>query len=244
MKPKTQPAPASGPTAAWDLRGARRNRTIHRVKGIRIKVGWDGAFYVDGGRLAEAGFKTFVDRAREEGAALVVYREGVGMDPSNEQRASIDRLKETGLELLHPVDAPPEWGPLQSFELEVTPSRFRLSAERGKDMLFAYAPQPGEKPLAYVFKGVGDSALQNLDLLISSNRVVESKPHEPDRAFGEETLEKRGMHVRFSYGPRRVWQSFYEADSAPRHLENLYLGCRSLGLHVVKTAADAGELPS
>ncbi len=214
-----------------------------RVKGIRVKVGWDGALYVDGGRLAENGFKTFVDSAREEGAALIMYREGVGLDPSEEQRASIDRLKATGLELIHPVDAPPEWGPLQSFEIELTPSRFRLSAERGKDMLFAYAPQPQEKPLAYVFKGVGDSALQNLDLMISSNRVVESKPHEPDRAFCDETLAQRGLHVRFSYGPRRIWQAWYEGDALPRHLENLYLGCRSLGLHVVKTAAGEGELP-
>lgn len=214
-----------------------------RVKGIRVKIGWDGAMYVDGGRLNENGFQAFVEQAKEERAVVILYREGVGMDPSAEQRGTIERLKETGLELVHPVDAPPEWGPLQSFELELTPSRFRLSAEVGKDMLFAYAPQPGEKPLAYVFKGVGDSALQNLDLLISSNRIVESKPHEPDRAFSEETLARRGMHVRFTYGPRKIWQAWFEEDSAPRHLENLYLGCRSLGLHVVKTAADQGELP-
>lgn len=209
------------------------------MKGIRVKIGWDGALYVDGGRLAADGFETFCSEARGQQAVLVCYREGVGREPSAEQRAAIKRLQDAGLELVDPTDAPSEHGPLQSFELELTPDRFRLSAARGQDMLFAYKPDGADKPLTYRFKGVGDAALQNLELMISSNRVVETKPRQPDEAFAEGTLAQKGLHLRFSFGPRKCWQAWYEDGALPGHLENLYLGCRSLGLHVVK--ASVGE---
>lgn len=208
------------------------------MKGIRVKLGWDGALYVDGGRLTPDGVEPFLHNAREEQAALILYREGVGRAPSDEQARTIEILKASGLELLHPTDAPPEWGPLQSFEMELTPSRFRISAEFGKDMLFSYMPNGGDKPLTYRFKGAGESALQNLDLMISSNRIVESKPHEPDLAFSDDTLELEGMHLRFSYGRSRLWQGWFAADAVPVNFENLYLGCRSLGLHVVKASVE------
>lgn len=214
------------------------------MKGIRVKIGWDGGFYVDGGRLAAAGFQPFIDEARRESAVLVCYREGVGRPPSREQSRAVEKLKASGLELLDPVDAPSEWGPLQAFELELTPNRFRLSARRGEDMLFAYLPEGGDKPLTYRFKGVGEAALDNLELLLSANRVVETKPREADRAFCEPALSARALHLRFSYGPRKMWQGWYADNEIPGHLENLYLGCRSLGLHVVKASvADSADAP-
>lgn len=213
------------------------------MKGIRVKISWDGGLYVDGSRLKPAGLEPFFEEARKLGAVLVCYREGVGRPASEEQRSAIELLKGSGLELVDPVDAPSEWGPLQSFELEVTPNRFRLSAARGEDMLFAYLPEGADKPLVYQFKGVGDAALQNLELLLSANRIVESKPHQPERAFGEETLSRKAIHLRFSFGPNRMWQGWYDEHKAPEHVENLYLGCRSLGLHVVKSSVDGEGKP-
>jgi len=208
------------------------------MKGIRVKIGWDGALYVDGGKLSNAGLQPFFDEVRQQDAMLVCYREGVGRQASPEQLSTIKMLQAGGFELIDPNDAPSEWGPLQSFELELTPDRFRIAAARGEDLLFAYLPEGGDKPLVYRFKGVGDAALQNLELMISSNRVVETKPHEPDRAFCDETLKQRAFHLRFSFGPRRMWQGWYSQEELPGHLENLYLGCRSLGLHVVKASVD------
>lgn len=210
------------------------------MKGIRIKVAWDGALFVEGGRLSEEGLETFIHEAKREGACLVCYREGVGREPSDPQKRAIDDLKATGLELVHPIEAPPEWGPLQQFELELTPNRFRLSAVRGENMMFAYTPDGADRPLTYVFKGVGEGALQNLDLLISSNRIVESKARAPERAFCEDTLEEPGFHLRFTYADGKVWQGFFGEDEVPQNFENLYLGCRSLGLHVVKASVDDG----
>jgi hypothetical protein len=213
------------------------------MKGIRVKISWDGGLYVDGARLKPAGLRPFFEKARQENAVLVLHREGVGRPPSEEQRQAMELLKDSGLELVDPVDAPSEWGPLQSFELEVTPDRFRLSAERGGDMLFAYLPDGGDKPLVYRFKGVGDAALQNLELLVSGNRVVETKPHEPDRAFDRETLAGKALHLRLSFGPRKSWQGWYEEAATPSNLENLFIGCRSLGLHVVKASVDEAGKP-
>jgi hypothetical protein len=209
-----------------------------RMKGIRVKISWDGGFYVEGKRLSSAGLAPFFEEARRESAVLVCYREGVGREPSAEQKQAVATLKDSGLELVDPVDAPSEWGPLQSFELELTPNRFRISAARGEDMLFAYTPDGGDKPLLYRFKGVGDAALQNLELLLSANRIVETKPHEADRAFCDETLAANAMHLRFSFGPRKMWQGMFDAKQVPPHFDNLYLGCRSLGLHVVKASVD------
>lgn len=211
-------------------------------KAVRLKISWDGALYVDGKRLKKDGLEPFVAKVHDEGAVVVCYREGTGRPASQQQQRVLDRLKEEHLELVHPADAPVEWGPLQSFELELTPNRVRLSAILGRDMLFAYTPEGGDKPLAYLFKGVGEAALQNLDLLISANRVVETKPHEPDKAFLEDTLALPGLHLRFSYGPNKGWQGWYRGEAVPENLENLYLGCRSLGLHVV--SASVQEPPS
>jgi hypothetical protein len=213
------------------------------MKGIRVKIAWDGALYVEGGRLSNAGLQPFFDEARSQDAVLVCYREGVGRAASAEQVATIKMLQAAGLELIDPVDAPSEWGPLQSFELELTPDRFRMAAQRGEDLLFAYKPEGADQPLVYRFKGVADAALQNLELLVSANRIVESKPHEADRAFCEETLAKRGLHLRFSFGPRKMWQGYFEEAELPGHFENLYLGCRSLGLHVVKASLDEHDQP-
>lgn len=213
------------------------------MKGIRVKISWDGGLYVDGARLKPAGLEPFFEECRKENAVLVCYREGVGRPASEEQQAAVRSLQGSGLELVDPVDAPSEWGPLQSFEMEVTPDRFRLSAARGEDMLFAYMPEGADKPLIYRFKGVGDAALQNLELLVSANRVVETKPRQPERAFTEETLAGKALHLRFSYGPRKMWQGWYEEEKTPGHLENLYLGCRSLGLHVVKASVTEDEKP-
>jgi hypothetical protein len=212
-------------------------------KALRLKIGWDGALYVDGGRLADGGLEAFLEQVRAEDAAVICYREGTGRPASREQQDVLDQLKAEGLDLVHPADAPAEWGPLQSFELELTPNKVRLSALRGKDMLFAYTPEGGSEPLAYLFKGVGEAALQNLDLLLSANRVVETKPREPDRAFCEETLAVPGLHLRFSYGPKKGWQGWYEGDAVPENLENLYLGCRSLGLHVVTQSVEKPQEP-
>ena len=212
------------------------------MKGIRVKVSWDGGIYVDGGRIAPEGVEPFLAEAHVEKAALVLYREAIGREPSPTQQKTIARLKDSGLELLAPTDAPPEWGPLQSFELELTPNRFRLSADIGKDMLFAYTPEGGDKPLIYRFQGAGEAALQNLDIFLSANRIVETKPRQPDRAFGEDTLGEEAYHLRFSYGPKRFWQGWYEAANVPQNLENLFLGCRSLGLHVVRSSVDEPPL--
>lgn len=213
------------------------------MKGIRVKIAWDGGLFVDGGRLSEQGLEVFFEEARRENAVLVCYREGVGRAPSAAQTRAVEALKASGLELVDPVDAPSEWGPLQSFELELTPDKFRLSASRGEDMLFAYTPEGGDKPLLYRFKGVGDNALANLELLLSANRVVETKPHEADRAFCDETLATPALHLRFSYGPRKMWQGYFADGELPGHIENLYLGCRSLGLHVVKASVDDSDKP-
>lgn len=210
---------------------------------VRLKVGWDGKFYVDGAKLAEDGLQPFIDAVQSQGAAVILHREGTGRPTPPEQQQAVERLKDAGLDLVHPIDAPSEWGALQGFELELAPNRFRMSAVRDKDMLFAYTPEGAKEPLTYLFKGVGEGALQNIDLLISANRVVETKPREPERAFLDETMSAPAFHLRFSYGREKFWQSWYPRDDVPQNLENLYHGCLSLGLHVVKESDQAPPPP-
>jgi hypothetical protein len=139
------------------------------------------------------------------------------------------------------------WGKLEWFELELCPFEFRLAVIPKQPVLFAYKPTGTDKNLTYLMptdehKEVFDSIIQSLDVLIRKNRIMENKPHEPEKTFDSEAKKEPSLHLRIGYGTdgygsSKRWQSSYSINEIPPSIQVLLDGCRELGIKAVTSLA-------
>lgn len=194
-----------------------------------IKIERAGTAYWNDAAMAH---DTIEEQARSSDG-VVYYFESPELEPSNQQIAVLRRIRASGTTVIDGRTAPSEWGVLEWFELEESPFVMRFAVVPDQPILFAAARDKGRDPETWIVPA--DAALRtevtsHLDFLIRANRVVETRPNEPQKAFAEDVRNKRATHVRISYGGNRRWAGYFPKELLPQSVAALKAGCIQYGL--------------
>jgi hypothetical protein len=158
--------------------------------------------------------------------SILYYFESPELAPTPEQLATLERLRTGAAPLLDGRAEPSEWGTLQWFELEEAPHAMRLAIVPDQPILFA------TEAATWLIDADAErrAALAGaIDFLIRANRVVETRPNEPAKAFDKAALRKPSLHARISYGGERRWATFHPLREVPENIRAFQAGCLAYG---------------
>ena len=126
--------------------------------------------------------------------------------------------------------APSEWGTLASLLVHEAPARFHFAYFRGKELTVGSVPKGETRLRVRQGKLLPDESVGTmLQLLISSDRVLETPPAAPERVLDKVTMGERSLHLIVGYEGRREWRSWYSAAAVPGHLRSFLDDCRAFG---------------
>lgn len=169
------------------------------------------------------------DELREKiGAAtsILYYFESPELAPAAEQLATLEQLRAGAATVLDGRAHASEWGVLQWFELEEAPHVMRLAIVPDQPILFA------TEEATWLIDADAERRAEvasAIDFLIRANRVVETRPNEPAKAFEKSAQRKPSLHVRISYGGERRWATFHPLREVPENIRAFAAGCRAYG---------------
>jgi hypothetical protein len=195
---------------------------------VRVKVTRAGNVYWNRQMVDLEEFATRLKDVRRTSGSIIYYPEGHGADPTPQQHAVYQRIRDTQVSVQHGWDAAPEWGRLIWFEIDECPMKYRLYAVDGEPVLcidsFAgvnYIVPPGSGP-----KHI-ELLMEGLAFLISSHRVIETEPRNPQRAFRPDLdpAKERCVELRVGFDSGTWWTSYYEPDEVPPNIQAFYEEC-------------------
>ena len=226
----------AGIVAAWACAGhAAETESKPKPTPVhRVKVSKTGQVYVNGRVVNLTDVAADLLKLKERGEGIVYYRESPRRDPTPEATAVFEVIAATKTPIQMGDAAPLEWGNLKTFEMEIAPHRFRFAIMRDKPFLFGYVPEGADKPETfYGTLADQDRWLRATDLLLSSDRVLETPVHLPDKAFTDQTVKVPSLHIRVIYDYNKGWQSWYRLEEIPPHLQSLVEDCKAMGLEML-----------
>jgi hypothetical protein len=211
------------------------------MKHAVVKIGLQGEVYWDGQRITGEAFQRALSQLKEEDGYLTYYREAPDEEPSQAVFETFQEIVASLNRIQLGQNARSEWGTLQSIEIEEAPSRFRFAMTRGYPFLLGCVPDGQAEPvMALGQESPPDEWFAAVDLLIRSDRIMETPLHGPESAFSDERMEAPSLHLAVLYtkgprwgwwrplqGPR--WASWYPIEDIPSNVRSFYRGCRTLG---------------
>src|SRR5438477_6564366 len=175
-------------------------------------------------------------RLKDEGYIAVYYRERVFTEPSDQTLEVVKAIVAARIPIQMGDKAPPEWGLLNTFMLYVSPFKFRFALFReNKDFTFAYLPSGSDKLEIVHGKDLKEEPQirSMVDVLVSSNRVLETPPNLPHNAFQDKTQETPSFHLVVNYEGRGDWVTWYPLDELPENMQSLWDDCMAFGLKAI-----------
>jgi hypothetical protein len=204
----------------------------------RVKVSKAGDIYFDRERISREALVRRLKTLKAKGGHVIYYRESPSSAPSREALSVLEAVAASKIPVQLGSDAPSEWGTLQTFELEVAPRQFRFAISRGQPFLFAFVPPGQTTPQTYYGPLTEEEPwLKRVDLLISADRVIETKPGAPKKAFRPDGMRQPSVHVRVRYNVNTGWQGWYPREHVPPNIESLLSDCAALGLQMLPPPA-------
>jgi hypothetical protein len=204
---------------------------------VVVKVASSGDVYVDGKQVGIQAMLDALTELKARGGTVTYYRESPRTEPANAVGDVFRRIMDTQVAVRLGHQSPSEWGRLEWIEAEETPHRWRFFLARGERFMVAYTDSAGTEPATYVGGPMSeedeDRWAGQVDLLVRSDRVMETPPAEPHLAFRPEAMRERGLHLRVSYGPDRRWTSRYRAGEVPSHIRAFAEDLNRVGHHLV-----------
>lgn len=183
----------------------------------RGRVYWDWKLVASPGELQEK---------IAAATSILHYFESPELAPSAEQLASLERLRAGTAPVLDGRLQQSEWGVLQWFELEEAPHVMRLAIVPDQPILFA---SDGATWLIDADAARRSEVAGAIDFLIRANRIVETRPNEPAKAFDAAAQKKPSLHARISYGGERRWATFHPLRDVPDNVRAFVAGCVAYG---------------
>lgn len=205
-----------------------------------IKVAASGDIYMDGRLVSAEELTASLAAVKERGEAVTYYRESPRSDPTAAANDVFRRVMEARVNIRLGHQAPSEWGTLDWVEIEESPHRSRFFMARGQQFLIAYrevGADPGADPVTYVGGPLSEDTeerwLSQIDLLVRSDRVMETPPSDGRLCFDPEALKRPGVHIRVGYGPEQRWASHYEIEVVPPNLRAFQEDVARVAHHLV-----------
>jgi hypothetical protein len=162
---------------------------------------------------------------REDGV-VTYYRESPETDGTPETSEVFRRLLEPRPKIQLGLHAPPEWGRLEWVEVEEAPFVSRFFLARGQKFLIS-PPATAAQPRSDMLVGgplgqdVEDQAFGQIDLLVSSDRIIETTPRDPGQVLSDEARSQPSLHLRIAHDRGR-WASWYPIDEVPSHVASFH----------------------
>jgi len=198
------------------------------------KVALDGKIRLDGVAVSADELEARLADVATAGEEVVLYREAPFSDPDPCVGEVIGTIIGSGVLIVTPDASPSEWGELERFSLRIAPERLELTVERGGDFRFTIQAEPGAEPRSFQVPLPADERIRSqLDLIISCDRVLESKENRPELAFLEHELITDSLHVEIVYAGREPWRCCYSPGFEPANLRSLASDCQELGLAIL-----------
>jgi len=172
--------------------------------------------------------------------SILYYFESPELRASAEQLAALARLQRGKVPVLDGRTEPSEWGALQWFELEEAPFAMRLAIVPDQPILFAAKEQGQAEASTWIIEAEPQRIAEvssAIDFLIRANRLIETRPNEPAKAFDKAAQSKPSLHVRISYGGERRWATYHPINDVPDNVRAFQAGCLAYGLEHLTTDA-------
>jgi hypothetical protein len=201
----------------------------------RLKISADGRLFFNREPIDLTELTGRLLQLKTDGRALVPYREAGRAKPSADVEAILEVLNATKVRLILPEEAASEWGELEMVEVEVAPHRFRLALAAHEPYFIGFTPKGASRPLVTHGPPLPEREkwLRATDVLISADRVMETKTRDPDGAFREESLADRSVHVAVHYKGRPRWSSWYPAGQLPPNIKSFVEDCKALAVEIM-----------
>jgi hypothetical protein len=210
---------------------------------VVIKVATSGEVFADGREVSVEEMEQLIVAARDASGTVTYYRESPRSEPTEAANHVFQRIMATRVPIRLGHQAPSEWGTLDWVEVQRAPQQSRFFMARGQPFLVAYS-EGGPAPVTYVGGPLSEQAeerwLGQVDLLVRSDRVMETAPHEPQLAFAPEAMQTPSLHLRVGYGDDRRWSARYRLDDVPRHLRTFEQDLSRVGHHLVASSDREG----
>jgi len=212
-----------------------------------VKVGLDGQAHVDHAPVTRRELLTRVDAAGREGDGITYYRESPETDGTDAAAETFAALLEARPRIRLGADAPSEWGTLTWVEMEEAPRVARFFMARGEKFLVSTPSSPlAPKPAVLVGGPMAPENeagwLAQIDLLVRSDRVLETPPLHPELAMDDSVAGRPSLHLRIGYEERR-WASWYARDEIPPHIESFRSDLWRVAGRLVAASARSGWRP-
>jgi hypothetical protein len=193
---------------------------------VIVKIGLDGRVYVDRTEVSPEELTERVAALNRSGGALTYYRESPETDGSEAAAAAFGRLIELRPAIRLGHEAPSEWGRLEWVELEEAPFVSRFFLARGEKFLISMPPTPSAPKPPLRVGGplpaeLEDGPFDQIDLLVRSDRVMETPPHQPELTLGDSARSQPSLHLRIGY-ERARWASWYPIHDVPSHIASFH----------------------
>jgi hypothetical protein len=155
-----------------------------------VKVGLDGQAYVDGATISREELAARITAINREGGTVTYYRESPATDGTDAAAATFRAIIDQRPQIMLGGHAPPEWGRLEWVEVEEAPMVSRFFLARGERFLISPPATPEDPKPAVAVGGplapeVEDEWLGQVDLLLRSDRVIETPVHHPELAMDD-----------------------------------------------------------
>jgi hypothetical protein len=211
-----------------------------------VKVASNGDIYMDMATEAASldALVSAVDAVKADGGTVNYYREAPRSEPTEAANDVFRALMDTRVAIRLGHQAPSEWGTLDWVEVEESPHRSRFFLARGQRFLIARADTPGGEPVTYVGGPLSEEDenrwFGQMDILIRSDRVMETPPHEPEQSFATTAMDRPALHLRLGYGAERRWASYYPIEDLPGHIRSFSSDLSRVGHHMVASTEKGG----
>jgi len=205
-----------------------------------VKIGLDGQAYLDGAAVSLEELASRIAALNCEGGALTYYRESPATDGTDASAATFGAILDLRPVIVLGSNAPSEWGRLEWVEVEEAPMVSRFFLARGERFLISAPSNPGDAKPPVMLGGPLSAEAEDdwfawVDLLIRSDRVIETPPHQPEFAMQEPARSRPSLHLRIVHDRGR-WASWYPAASAPSHILSFNADLWRLARHLVSGA--------
>ena len=191
-----------------------------------VKIGLDGRVYVDREEVSPDVLSERVAALNRAGGALTYYRESPETEGSDAALDAFQRLVELRPVIRLGSRAPSEWGRLEWVEVEEAPFVSRFFLARGEKFLVSMPPTPSEPKPPVRLGGplsaeLEDGPFDEIDLLVRSDRVIETPPREPELTLSDSARSQPSLHLRIGYDRGR-WASWYPIHDVPPHIASFH----------------------
>ena len=207
-----------------------------------VKIDAEGGAHIDYEPVSLATLRERVAALIQQGGHVTYYRESPETDGTDAAAETFRALLELKPRIQLGMQAPSEWGRLEWVELEESPHVARFFLARGQRFLVSRPPSAAEPRPPVLLGGPlppedEDEWFTQIDLLVRSDRVVETPGSSPEMAMSEAGQAQPALHVRIAYDRVR-WASWYPSIEVPSHIESFR---DDLWLFATRFAPPSGE---